>query len=105
MLDLEIDPKLAWALKHRHLFPTDVNRADREMLLRVPGLGKRAVDRIVLARRHTTLRLADVARLSNGLRRARPFLVTADYRPAALTDRADLRQRLVDPPRQGSLFG
>ena len=66
MLDLEIDPKLAWALKHRDRFPVDVNTAEREMLLRVPGLGARAVDRIIAARRHTTLRLADVARLSPG---------------------------------------
>ena len=44
MLDLDVDPKLAWALKHRERFPVDVNRADREMLLRVPGLGARAVD-------------------------------------------------------------
>ena len=42
MLDLDIDPKLAWALKNRHRFPVDVNTADREMLLRVPGLGASA---------------------------------------------------------------
>ena len=71
MLDLGIDPKLAWALKNRERFPVDVNSADREMLLRVPGLGARAVDRIVEARRHTSLRLEDVARLSSGLKRAR----------------------------------
>ena len=41
-----------------------MNSADREMLLRVPGLGARAVDKIVAARRHTSLRLDDVARLS-----------------------------------------
>ena len=57
MLDLEIDPKLAWALRNRQRFPVDVNRRRREMLLRVPGLGKRAVDRIVAARRHRRLRL------------------------------------------------
>ncbi len=104
MLDLEVDPKLAWALRNRHLFPADVNRADRELLLRVPGLGARAVDRIVLARRHTTLRLADVARLTAGLKRARPFLVTQDHRPVRLTDRADLRQRLVQATKQADLF-
>jgi putative DNA modification/repair radical SAM protein len=104
MLDLEIDPKLAWALKNRHLFPVDVNTADREMLLRVPGLGRKAVDKIVAARRHTTLRLDDVARLSSGLKRARPFLIAPDHRPVGLTDRADLRQRLVERPQQLSLF-
>jgi putative DNA modification/repair radical SAM protein len=105
MLDLGIDPKLAWALKHRDRFPVDVNTAEREMLLRVPGLGAKAVDKIVAARRHTRLKLADVGRLSSGVRRAEPFLITADHRPVRLTDRADLRARLA--PRQSeqlSLF-
>jgi len=104
MLDLEVDPKLAWALRNRHLFPVDVNHADREMLLRVPGLGARAVDKIVVARRHTTLRLEDVARLTSGLKRARPFLVAADHTPGQSLDRADLRKRLVEKPEQLSLF-
>jgi len=105
MLDLEIDPKLAWALKHREQFPVDVNVADREMLLRVPGLGARAVDKIVASRRHTKLRMEDLARLTAGLKRARPFLITADHHPARLTDRQDLRQRLTAAPaRQMSLF-
>jgi putative DNA modification/repair radical SAM protein len=104
MLDLEIDPKLAWALKNRDRFPVDVNRGEREMLLRVPGLGKRAVDKIVAARRHARLRLADVARLSPGYKRALPFLVTPDHTPRALIDRADLRVRLVAPARQLGLF-
>jgi predicted DNA-binding helix-hairpin-helix protein len=95
MLDLEIDPKLAWALKHRERFPVDVNRADRELLLRVPGLGQRAVDRILAARRHATLRLADLGRLTAGLKRVKPFVVTPDHRPVALVDRVDLRQHLV----------
>jgi predicted DNA-binding helix-hairpin-helix protein len=104
MLDLEIDPKLAWALKNRDRFPIDVNKADREMLLRVPGLGVRAVDRIIEARRHTTLRLEDVARVCAGLKRVRPFIIAADWRPTAETDRIDLRQRLVPRPEQMSLF-
>jgi len=105
MLDLEIDPKLAWALKHRERFPADVNGADRETLLRVPGLGARAVGRILVARRHTRLGMADLARLSPGLRRARPFLIAADHRPVRLTDRADLRAMLAPPPLQLDLFG
>ena len=103
MLDLGIDPKLAWALKHRAAFPVDVNRGPREMLLRVPGLGKRAVDKIIAARRHTTLRAEDVQRLTRSFRQAAPFLITADHRPTSLTDRADLRRR-IEPPRQLSLL-
>jgi putative DNA modification/repair radical SAM protein len=104
MLPLDIDPKLAWALKHRHRFPVDVNTAEREMLLRVPGLGARAIEHILSARRHRRLTLTDVARMSAGLRRARPFLIAADHRPTALTDRLDLRQRLAPPAEQLSLF-
>ena len=104
MLDLDVDPKLAWALKHRDRFPVDVNTADREMLLRVPGLGARAVDKIVVARRHTTLRLEDIGRLTSGLKRARPFLIAADHHPRSDLDRTDLREDLVEPPEQLSLF-
>ena len=104
MFPLDIDPKLAWALSHRDRFPVDVNRGAREMLLRVPGLGARAVDRIVAARRHATLRLADIGRLTSALKRARPFLIAADHSPARLTDRLDLRARLAEPARQLSLF-
>jgi putative DNA modification/repair radical SAM protein len=103
MLDLEADPKLAWALKNRDRFPVDVNTAPRELLLRIPGLGKRAVDRILAARRHGKLRLADIARLTTSLKRALPFLVALDHRPRSL-DRLDLRDRLVRPPEQLSLF-
>ena len=97
MLDLAIDPKLAWALKNRCRFPVDVNTAERELLLRVPGLGKRAVDKIISARRHVRLRLDDIARLTRGgVKRAMPFLVTFDHRPVALLDRADLRARVSE---------
>jgi putative DNA modification/repair radical SAM protein len=90
MLDLDIDPKLAWALKHRERFPLDVNRASREELLRVPGLGVRNVDRILSSRRHHPLRLDDLARLKAPLKKVKPFLITADHRPTRLADRADI---------------
>jgi len=76
-LPLRIDPKTAWALAHREFFPVDVNGADREALLRVPGLGVRNVERVIAARRHRSLRRADLERL-NVARRALLFLTTAD---------------------------
>ncbi len=82
MLDLAIDPKLAWALRNPQRFPVDVNTAERELLLRVPGLGKRTVDRLVAARRHATLRFADVTRLSGSAAKLARFIVTPDHRPA-----------------------
>ena len=106
MLPLDIDPKTAWALKHRAQFPVDINRAAREQLLRVPGLGVKAVGGILRARRHRTLRLEDVARLTRGLDRLRPFIIAADWRPLALSDSAVLRPRLVKAERsQLELFG
>ena len=105
MLRSDIDPKLAWALEHREHFPVDVNCADRETLLRVPGLGTRAVDRIIAARRLGKLRLDDILRLSGALARARPFIVTVDWRPTALLDDAHLRRRLAPQPVQLALFG
>jgi putative DNA modification/repair radical SAM protein len=104
MLPLDIDPKLAWALKFREHFPVDVNRAPRETLLRVPGLGVRAVDAILRSRRWRRLGLDDVARLTVSVAKIRPFICAEGWRPVALTDRADLRQRLAPPQRQLELF-
>ncbi|MFC7498905.1 putative DNA modification/repair radical SAM protein [Enterovirga sp. GCM10030262] len=104
MLPLDIDPKLAWALRFREQFPVDINRAPREMLLRVPGLGVKAVDNILASRRWRRLRLDDVARLTVSVRKLRPFIVAEDWRPTALTERADLRQRLAPPVEQLELF-
>ncbi len=106
MLPLDIDPKLAWALRFREAFPVDVNRAPREALLRVPGLGVRAVNALLSARRQRRLRLEDVGRLTVSLTKVRPFIVTADWRPTLLVDRADLRASLAPPKaRQLELFG
>ncbi|WP_225206831.1 putative DNA modification/repair radical SAM protein [Novosphingobium huizhouense] len=102
MLPLDIDPKLAWALKFRERFPVDVNRAPREALLRVPGLGVRAVNAILAARRQRRLRLDDIARLTVSLAKVRPFLVAEDWRPVLLTDKADLRT-LVAPRKAEQL--
>ena len=104
MLPLDIDPKLAWALKFRESFPVDVNRAPKEMLLKVPGLGTRAVDRILMSRRWRRLTLGDVARLTLSIAKVRPFITTADWRPSFLTDRADLRAMIAPKRQQLELF-
>ncbi|MDQ3075214.1 MAG: putative DNA modification/repair radical SAM protein [Pseudomonadota bacterium] len=104
MLPLDIDPKLAWALKFRENFPVDVNRAPKEQLLRVPGLGTKAVGRILSSRRWRSMTLADVARLTVSIAKVRPFIVTADWRPTLLTDRADLRSLVAPKVQQLDLF-
>jgi len=104
MLPLDMDPKLAWALKFRESFPVDVNRAPKELLLRVPGLGTKAVDRILSSRRWRQLRLDDVARLALSIAKVRPFISALDWRPTALADRADLRQLVAPRQKQLELF-
>ncbi|MBX7481419.1 putative DNA modification/repair radical SAM protein [Qipengyuania qiaonensis] len=104
-LPLDIDPKLAWALKFRDQFPVDVNRGTKEQLLRVPGLGVKAVGNILTSRRHRALRLDDIARLTVSIVKIRPFICTVDWRPVTLTDRADLRSLLAPKAEQLELFG
>jgi len=105
-LDLRIDPKLAWALRNRQDFPLDVQTATREQLVRVPGLGLRNVDRLITIRRHTRVRLEDLARLRVSLPKVRPFLITADHHPARyLLDSDRLIDRFLPKPVQLDLFG
>jgi putative DNA modification/repair radical SAM protein len=103
-LSLELDPKLAWALRRRESFPVDVNAAPRESLLRVPGLGVRTVDRILRIRRWHRVTLADLARLRVPLTRVKPFIVTADHRPTLLLDSPRLAEQVKPAPTQLSLF-
>ena len=105
-LDLHIDPKLAWALRNRQDFPLDVQKASRGLLLRVPGLGVKNVDRLITIRRHTRIRLQDLAQLRISLPKVRPFLITADHHPAReLLDSDSLLARLAPKPVQLELFG
>ena len=104
MLPLDIDPKLAWALKFRDSFPVDVNRAPREALLRVPGLGVKAVDGIIASRRWRRLRLDDIARLTVSIAKVRPFIQCDGWAPVALTDRVDLKATVAPKVEQMELF-
>ena len=99
-LEASRDPKLAWALRNRSFFPIDVNAAARGQLLRVPGIGHRNVDRILKVRRYHALRLEDLQKLRVIVRRAKPFVITADHNPdALLIDTPALEQRVVDSPQ------
>ncbi len=104
MMPLDIDPKLAWALKFRGRFPVDVNRAPREMLLRVPGLGTRAVGKILAARRWRQLGLADIGRLTVSVAKVRPFLIASDWRPVALSDAGNVSAFVAPKTQQLELF-
>lgn len=104
-LDLTIDPKTAWALRNRDQFPVDVNKATREMLLRIPGLGVRSVDRIVSARRWRRVRVADLKRIRVPLVRVLPFVETDDHVPRGnrTPDHLALRE-LIAPANQLDMF-
>ena len=73
-LPLDVDPKCAWALRNLHLFPVEVNRAPLEMLLRVPGIGGRSAQKILSARRYTTLSFEHLRRMRVVMKRARHFI-------------------------------
>ena len=104
MLALDIDPKLAWALAHSERFPVDLNAAPRELLLRVPGLGVKTVDRLLIARRVRRLGSTDLSRLHVPMRKVMPFVVLADHRPARALDGDRLVAQLRPAPVQASLF-
>ena len=81
-----------------------MNRASREQLLRVPGMGVKSVDRLIQARRHRRLRMDDLARLRLSMPKVAPFVIAADHQPGGLLDSTRLQQRLVPKPMQADLF-
>lgn len=107
-LALDIDPKLAWALEHRDIFPLDLNRAEPAMIARIPGIGIRTTKRLVELRRQRRIRYEDLTRLRCVLAKARPFIITSDYHPRqAENSSIDLREQLRDKPQpqQMALWG
>jgi putative DNA modification/repair radical SAM protein len=105
-LDLAIDPKLRWALANRHLFPVCANGAAKELLLRVPGLGRRNVDRLLAIRAQRRVRWSDLARLRCDLAKVKWFVQTADHVPRADGIASDrLRDALRPRADQPDLFG
>jgi putative DNA modification/repair radical SAM protein len=115
-LDLDVDPKLGYALRNMHLFPVDVNTADYEMILRIPGVGVQSAQKIIQARRHRKLTFDHLKKIGVVLKRARyfiknagmPFILKTDLPPEnlkrlLLSDSASKRKRAMDT--QLSLFG
>ena len=84
-LDMDIDPKLSWALRNRHLFPADVNRADKQLLLRIPGIGLKSVNKILQARKFRKLNWDHLKKIGIASNRAKYF-ITCDSREKELKD-------------------
>lgn len=80
-LDLEVDPKLAYALRHPEIFPIDVNKADYEMILRIPGVGVKSAKLIISARRHNRLTSDHLKKMGVVMKRAQYF-ITCNELPA-----------------------
>ena len=74
LLDLDIDPKLSWAIRNMHVFPIDINKADLQLILRVPGIGVLSAQKIVSARRHAHLNWEQVKKLGVAVNRAQYFI-------------------------------
>ncbi|MEM9827344.1 MAG: putative DNA modification/repair radical SAM protein [Planctomycetota bacterium] len=103
-LSLDHDPKMAWALANRESFPIDVNKAERKLLLRVPGLGVRNVNRILSIRRHQALRVADLKKLRVAWNRMKHFVCCLDHHPGMHLDSESLPERVKPKDRQLLLF-
>ena len=104
MLNMEHDPKLAWALRNRHIFPIDLNKADKMLLLRVPGLGARTVQKILAIRRYTKLSWFDLTKMRLPLQKLKPFITVSDYSPSIhLLDSNNFEQQFKQP-KQFELF-
>lgn len=99
-LDLDIDPKLSWALRNRHFFPIDLNRAPLEMLYRIPGLGIRNAKRITSIRRYSGIRMQDLIKLRVNLKKTLPFMITSDHNPASHEIDSDKIRAIHAPPAE-----
>ena len=96
---------MAWALAHPEHFPVDLNRASKEMLLRVPGLGPTSVQRLLTARRVRSLRTDDLQRMRLPRKRVLPFVVLPDHRPGSKDVAALVQEdKQAAAPVQGDLF-
>lgn len=103
-LELDIDPKTAWALRNLHYFPVNVNTANREQLLRIPGIGVRTVDKIIKIRRYVKVSLKDLIQLRVIWKRAKNFTIADDYHPSKLLESNSLQKILRPQQFQLELF-
>ncbi len=101
-LDLEIDPKLAWALRHPEQFPVDINKADYEMILRVPGIGVKSARLIVASRRFSRLGMYQLKKIGVVMKKAQYFITCNELavRPVSETDPRCIRELLLPKPRK-----
>ena len=100
-LDLDIDPKLAWALRHPELFPVDVNRADYEMLMRVPGIGLKSARLIVASRRFSRLGYYQLKKMGIVMKKAQYFITCNELPVLTVNELTPQRVRSLLVPKGG----
>jgi len=92
LLDMQIDPKLSWALRNLHLFPLDINKADYQQILRVPGIGIQSAHKICEARQFTRLNTEHLKKIGITLNKAKYFITMSevkylrDYQPMQIKE-------------------
>ncbi len=103
-LELEIDPKLSWALRHPEFFPVDVNRADYEAILRIPGVGVKSATLIVNARRFRRLNSEHLRKIGVVMKRARYFITCGELEAPCVADVSPdyVRRKLTAPSGKSS---
>ena len=100
-LDLEIDPKLAWALRHPEKFPVDINRADYELLLRIPGLGVKSAKMIIVSRRYGKINGSQLKKMGVVLKKAQYFITCNELPLQTVQELRPERVRQLLIPRKG----
>ena len=103
-LDLEVDPKLSWALRHPEFFPVDINKADYELLLRIPGVGVKSAKAILFARRYGRLGTYQLKKIGVVMKKAQYFITTAELPSPTIQEISPegVRRLLVKPNKQAA---
>lgn len=103
-LDLEIDPKLSWALRNPQVFPVDINTADYWMIIRIPGVGRQSAMKIIQARKFGKVHEYQIKKMGIAFNRAKYFMTCADS-PIALGFLAmdNVRRSIVQNTRSKSI--
>lgn len=99
-LDLEIDPKLSWALRHPEVFPVDINKADYEMLLRIPGIGVKSAKLIIVSRRYARLGTTQLKKMGVVIKKAQYFITCHELPVHTINELtpATVRSLLIQKP-------
>ena len=101
-LDLEVDPKLSWALRHPEHFPVDINKADYEMILRVPGIGVKSARLIVASRRFSKLGFYELKKIGVVMKKAQYFITCSELPVRTVNELTPLgvRKLLLPSPKR-----